>query len=168
MVDLGYIGQRFTWMTRRGVDEEIWVKLDRVVCSMDWRLRFPECFVKHLPRVMSDHCSLFLQLHSSHIPKSSLKLFKFEVMWLKHRDFADFVSLNWGTQNVSIIEKVNQLTGPLKVWNRKKFGCIFHNKRKIFVRIQGVQTCLSRSFSARLSAIKAQLLEEYNRLLEQE
>ena len=35
LVDLGFIGQNFTWMARRGVREEIWERLDRALCSMD-------------------------------------------------------------------------------------------------------------------------------------
>ena len=49
LVDMGFIGAKFTWMTKRGVHEEIWERLDRAVCSMEWRLQFMEGLVRHLP-----------------------------------------------------------------------------------------------------------------------
>ncbi|KAK3229448.1 hypothetical protein Dsin_001329 [Dipteronia sinensis] len=40
LVDLDFIGQKYTWMTRRGVSEDIWVRIDRALCSMEWRVSF--------------------------------------------------------------------------------------------------------------------------------
>ncbi|KAK2662407.1 hypothetical protein Ddye_000981 [Dipteronia dyeriana] len=62
LVYLGFIGSKFTWMTKKGVHEEIWERLDRALCSMDWRLLFVEGFMRHLPRVLSDHCHILIQL----------------------------------------------------------------------------------------------------------
>ena len=32
-VDLGFTGPKFTWMTKRGIGEDIWERLDKAVCS---------------------------------------------------------------------------------------------------------------------------------------
>ncbi|KAK3231896.1 hypothetical protein Dsin_003777 [Dipteronia sinensis] len=95
LVDLGFIGSKFTWMTKRGIGEAIWEWLDRAFCFMDWRLQYAEGFVRHLPRVVSDHCPVLIQLHSNHIPNASCKSFRFEAVWLKHRKFEDVISKNW-------------------------------------------------------------------------
>ncbi|KAK3198862.1 hypothetical protein Dsin_022277 [Dipteronia sinensis] len=120
LVDLGFIGQKFTWMTRRGVREEIWERLDRALCSMDWRSSFAEGFVQHLPRVSSDHCPIMLSLQSIHIPRNSLKPFKFDAMWMKHEQFGDLVRQRWGVHNGNIVEKVNSLTEDSEIADLSK------------------------------------------------
>ncbi|KAK3222791.1 hypothetical protein Dsin_009816 [Dipteronia sinensis] len=35
LVDMGFIGSRFTWMAKKGIGEEIWERLDKALCSMD-------------------------------------------------------------------------------------------------------------------------------------
>ncbi|KAK2646419.1 hypothetical protein Ddye_021614 [Dipteronia dyeriana] len=81
LVDLGFIGQKYTWMTKRGFSEIIKERLDRALCSIDWRIEFAEGFLSHLPRIFSYHYPIFLNLHSQHIPRSGLKPFRFEAMW---------------------------------------------------------------------------------------
>ncbi|KAK3204900.1 hypothetical protein Dsin_018946 [Dipteronia sinensis] len=168
LVDLGFISQKFTWMTRRGVREEIWERLDRALYSMDWRSTFAEGFVQHLPRVSSDHCPIMLSLRSNHIPRNSLKPFRFEAMWLKHEQFGDLVRQRWGVHNGNIVEKVNSLTGKLREWNRDTFGCIFQKKRRILARINGIQNSLGVRFRLSLANLEVKLREEYNHIIEQE
>ncbi|KAK2662858.1 hypothetical protein Ddye_001432 [Dipteronia dyeriana] len=54
LVDLGFIGSKFTWMTKRGIGEEIWERLDRALCSMDWRLCYPEVLEENLLKEYND------------------------------------------------------------------------------------------------------------------
>ncbi|KAK2664420.1 hypothetical protein Ddye_002994 [Dipteronia dyeriana] len=89
LVDQGFIGSKFTWMTKRGIGEEIWVRLDIALCSMDLRIRFNEGFVRHFPRMISNHCLILLQLHSSQIPDRKFKPFRVEAMWMKHDGFEE-------------------------------------------------------------------------------
>ena len=89
LLDMGFIGQKFTWMTRRGLCEDIWERLDRALDSTEWRSLYAEGFVRHLPRTSSDHCPIMLSLHSTHVPRNSFKPFRFEVMWMKHKDFGE-------------------------------------------------------------------------------
>ncbi|KAL5752312.1 hypothetical protein ACOSQ2_022819 [Xanthoceras sorbifolium] len=168
LMDMGFIGQNFTWMTRRGIGEEIWERLDRALCSPDWRLLYGEGFVKHLPRINSDHCPLLMSLTSRHIPEGKLKPFRFEAMWLKHSNFNEVVSNNWCKANVGIKEKVDRLTEHLRTWKYEVFGYIFKNKRRIMARLQGVQNCLSRGFKTHLAIFEQNLANEYNKIIEQE
>jgi hypothetical protein len=102
-------------MTKRGVSEDIWVRLDRALCSMEWRVSFGEGYVRHLPRVTSDHCPIMLCLHSSHIPRGPIKPFRFEVMWLKHEEFSDVVRCNWGSHVDDLPNKLQFLSNNNKV-----------------------------------------------------
>ena len=91
--------------------------------------------MRHLPRVMSDHCPILIQLYSNHNHVVNRKPFRFEAMWLKHKDFGELVCGNWGTQAVSITDRIQKIIDVLSSWNREKFGNIFHNKRKLLARI---------------------------------
>ncbi|KAL5754100.1 hypothetical protein ACOSP7_022320 [Xanthoceras sorbifolium] len=165
---MGYTGQKFTWVAKKGVGEDIWVRLDRALCSMDWRLHFAEGFIKHLPRVNSDHCPILLQLLSQHVPRSELKPFRFEAMWLKHELFSEFVSKKWKENEESIVVKLQKLTGNLHSWNKEVFGCLFHRKRRLLARLTGIQNSLSRVQNERFNFLEASLLAEYNKILAQE
>ncbi|KAL5782731.1 hypothetical protein ACOSP7_007760 [Xanthoceras sorbifolium] len=153
-------------MSKRGFRDEIWCRLDRALCSMKWRMLFPEGFVKHLPRTHSDHCPILLKLHSNHIPSSLLKPFRFEVMWLKHAEFDRIVSGEWFAGEGNIIDKILSLSNMLKSWNKDSFGCIFQRKRSLLARLQGIQKHLSVAHRQGLVTLEAKLIAEYNCIID--
>ncbi|KAL5831677.1 hypothetical protein ACOSQ4_017031 [Xanthoceras sorbifolium] len=167
LVDMGFLGPKFTWMNKRGVGEEIWVRLDRALCTIDWRITFAEGLIKHLPRINSDHCPLFLKLHSSQIPRGTFKPFRFEAMWLKDKRFKEFIRGNWDLEG-DVNDKISRLTTALQVWNKEVFGCIFHRKRHIMARLQGIQCSLSKGYKHHLVILEGELLQEYNDIINQE
>ncbi|KAK2645858.1 hypothetical protein Ddye_021053 [Dipteronia dyeriana] len=117
LVDLGFIGQNFTWMARRGVREDIWERLDRELCSMDWRVMFGEGFVKHLPRVTFDHCPIMLCHHIMHILRGNFKAFRFNA-----EGFGNVFSHNWDSFEGKLSDKIRNVSQNIKVWNMKVFG----------------------------------------------
>ncbi|KAJ1431883.1 Endonuclease/exonuclease/phosphatase superfamily [Sesbania bispinosa] len=60
---VGFVGYPFTW--RRGNLAE---RLDRVLINLDWRLRFQQASVYHLPFLKSDHVPLWLCFKESPRP----------------------------------------------------------------------------------------------------
>ncbi|GLT87033.1 hypothetical protein SLE2022_051370 [Rubroshorea leprosula] len=62
MVDLGFIGNRFTWVNMCFPNQLIRERLDRAWANPDWKLNFPEASLFHLPRTHSDHCPILLDL----------------------------------------------------------------------------------------------------------
>ena len=129
---------------------------------------FAEGYVKHLPRVSFDHCPILLILHSKHIPQNLLKPVRFEVMWLKHKNFDGLIHNNWNSEEDSIDGKNFKLTRVLKCWNKNEFGNIFHKKKVLLARIQGIQNSLSVFPSPYLSRLEERLLKEYKDILDQE
>ena len=75
---------------------------------------FEEGHLSHLPRASSDHCPILLNLLSLHIPRSHLKPFRFQAMWLKHVDFSKLVKHIWETQDTTLVDKIWSLVGSLK------------------------------------------------------
>lgn len=60
LMDLGYTGPRFTWMRGCGSPTFKAARLDRALCNIDWRIRFLDAEVLHLPIVNSDHALLLV------------------------------------------------------------------------------------------------------------
>ena len=65
LLDLGYVGQRFTWCNGRYGDQRTKLRLDRMVAIEDWLKLYPEASVHHFSMSNSDHCLLVLALRHS-------------------------------------------------------------------------------------------------------
>lgn len=63
LLDLGYVGSKFTWKKSRGGDAWVQERLDRGLSNQGWRDLFPEAEVLVLDVSTSDHYPLFLQLN---------------------------------------------------------------------------------------------------------
>uniref|UniRef100_A0A803NV61 Reverse transcriptase domain-containing protein n=1 Tax=Cannabis sativa TaxID=3483 RepID=A0A803NV61_CANSA len=61
-VDIGCVGNFFTWSNKRQLPDLVKERLDRVIGSTDWLIRFPKAGVKALPIRSSDHAPLVLDL----------------------------------------------------------------------------------------------------------
>lgn len=61
MVDLGFLGPRFTWTNRREVQNLIQERIDRFFVNSDWCLLYPEARVTHLTKCHSNHCLVLLE-----------------------------------------------------------------------------------------------------------
>ncbi|KAK2636451.1 hypothetical protein Ddye_031243 [Dipteronia dyeriana] len=125
LVHMGFIGQKYTLMAIRGFNWDIWERLDRVLCSMEWMVLLGDGYVRHLPGVFSDHCPIMLCLHSFHRPRSYLKPFRFDDMWLKHEGFRSMVQNHWAPSLGSLPGKLQSLFNKIKMWNNDTLGCIF-------------------------------------------
>ncbi|KAL8151288.1 LOW QUALITY PROTEIN: hypothetical protein V2J09_021096 [Rumex salicifolius] len=47
MIDLGFLGQRYTWNRGTEVNRSS-AQLDRGMCNSEWRNRFPNASIRHL------------------------------------------------------------------------------------------------------------------------
>lgn len=56
-------GRKYTWSNLQ--NSPTLVRLDRVLCSMDWENRFPNCILQSMASEDSDHCPLLLGLHDN-------------------------------------------------------------------------------------------------------
>jgi exonuclease III len=116
-------GQQYTWSN--DLDPPTFEKLDRVLMSPEWDLKFPNVTVEALDRTRSDHTPLLLNgkvvaLTGNHV------VFKFEQGWLIRDGFYDMVTSIWEqeTKGNHAMEKwqnkirvVRQhLEGGQKIW----------------------------------------------------
>lgn len=61
MIDLGFLGPRFTWTNGRELSALIQERIDRFFVNPNWCSTFPEARVSHLTCCHSDHCSVLLE-----------------------------------------------------------------------------------------------------------
>jgi hypothetical protein len=81
-------GRQFTWANN--LPTPTFVKLDHILISTDWELKYPRVTSHALPRILSNHTPLLLDTGISSQP--SFKRFKFELSWLFKDDFYNMVA----------------------------------------------------------------------------
>ena len=92
---------------------------------MRWRHLFQEANVLVLPRVRSDHHPILVELEVMSGRANGLaRPFRFEVAWLQHGEFIDFIKTNWET-DITMPEALEGMSAHLKVWNKEVYGNIF-------------------------------------------
>lgn len=79
MMDLGFVGNLYTWSNGREGQGRIMERLDRGMANGDWRALFPRATVTHLTRFVVDHAPILLDSlgDRDHHPKP----FRFEAFW---------------------------------------------------------------------------------------
>jgi hypothetical protein len=76
--ELQLSGRHFTWANN--LQTLTFEKLDMILDSTEWEVKFPQVLVKALPRGISDHTPLLLD--TGIISQSKANGFKFELAWL--------------------------------------------------------------------------------------
>jgi endonuclease/exonuclease/phosphatase family metal-dependent hydrolase len=89
--ELELSGRQFTWANNLQVPK--YEKLDRILVSTEWELKFPRVSVQSLPRGISDHTPLLLDSGSLSQPNKCV--FKFELAWLFKDGFHEKVAEVW-------------------------------------------------------------------------
>ena len=164
MIDMGFLGPKYTWSNCHDFSSLIMERLDRVVANSDWRLLFPYAFVTHLPRTHSDHCPLLLTFCPSH-SCSFPRPFHFENMWLSHPDFINVVFQAWASPASNLAGTFAIFTALVSAWNKLVFGNIFQRKKRVLARMSGVQGALASNPSDSLSRLEKSLREQYLNIL---
>jgi hypothetical protein len=77
--EIEMLGRQFTWADN--LDAPTFKKLDRVLTSLEWELKFPKFIVEALDRSCSDHTPLLLNRSVASQLKNHTS-FKFELGWI--------------------------------------------------------------------------------------
>ena len=81
LMDLGFVGPKYSWSKHFESGQSIWERLDKGLATNNWFLLFPGTKIHHLHCYSSDHLPLFINLFGLEIP-GKRKVFRFEEMWL--------------------------------------------------------------------------------------
>ena len=63
LVDLGFVGELFTWMNQREGDANTLERIDRDLTTYEWLALFHNAVLRHELRIGSEHNPIFLELN---------------------------------------------------------------------------------------------------------
>ena len=135
--DFPLTGGHFTWIG--GLNSQTASRLDHFLVSDQWKDHFSAITQSTLPRLVSDHNPIVLEVGGFSLGKS---LFRFENTWLKIEGFKDLVRSWWngyfveGYSSHCIVEKLKTLKKDLKKWNRDVVGNVLYNRVEAFSCLQ--------------------------------
>ena len=141
-------------------------RIDRFFMNPSWCLLYPDAKVSHLTRCHSDHCPVLMETN----PRRPMQLnrpFKFQSFWLFDPSFPSIVNQAWGQQR-ELREAIDLFSNQAYLWNKNHFGNIFHKKKRIMARLDGVQRAMALQPFSSLVTLENQLLKELDMVLEQE
>ena len=126
LVDLGFVGQRYTWCNSRIGEQRTLVRLDRMVANEKWLNIFGEAKVYHRAMAASDHCLLNLSLRHRTRKKGERKRFMFEAMWTREEGCRKVIEDAWDPLNcnpdMQVPYRLKCCQESLKSWNKRVFG----------------------------------------------
>ncbi|OMO54874.1 reverse transcriptase [Corchorus capsularis] len=121
--DIPVKGSLMTWSRRMG-DEIVFERLDRYFATESWLEKFQFSFVQSLLTSVSDHLPLLVHvLERPELECRSRGQFRFEAMWLLHKDIDKVVEEGWnGVVSSDVQQRIRNCGKMLEDWNRRVFG----------------------------------------------
>jgi hypothetical protein len=126
LVDLGFVGNRFTWSNHRLGHANIRERLDRGLANHGWMQLFPNAIINHFPAIKSDHCPILLSTMGTY--QNLPKPFRFEAFWTRDKSSFLIVAEAWlarvgaGSPAFSLSRKWRNTKLALKDWNTITLG----------------------------------------------
>ena len=120
--------------------EPTFERLDRVLVSTEWELKFLKATVQALPReITSDHTPLLLSFGDTR--GASQPIFIFELGWFTRDDFREVVQISWtsdceGNTSLDIWQnKIRRLRQFLGGWAKNKSGHYKKEKKELISKL---------------------------------
>ncbi|XP_019189720.1 PREDICTED: uncharacterized protein LOC109184127 [Ipomoea nil] len=169
LIDMGYSEDRLTWM--RGSENGLakGARLDRALCSVDWRQRFSEASVRHLPRVSSDHAPILIQTEGKIVGGAGGGggQFRFHAAWLTNESVDEAIRRSWNS-STDWQSNIQRAQDGLTSWSREAFGSVEGRKKILLARIGGIQRQQDFSYHNGLRQLEKKLRQELDEVLYQE
>ncbi|XP_020700937.1 uncharacterized protein LOC110112892 [Dendrobium catenatum] len=143
LIDPWFVGPAFTWTNNKDAGSKIFSRLDRFIVSSDIMDEFQGLRVRHLSRLVSDHCpilcSIFAETKINYSP-----WFRFEDVWVNYPKARQLVMDKWndgdhGSEAVQLQRKYSRTLKALFFWSRNKFKMINKQKDELDSEIQKLQ-----------------------------
>jgi hypothetical protein len=164
MIDLGFLGNPFTWSNHRQGHGLIKERLDRGVVSSQWLHEFPAISVTHLPAYSSDHNPLILNTVR---PSPSLPIpFRFEEFWTRDPMCGIVINEAWstavsGSSSSCLAQKLKITKKAIKYWNKYHFSDIKSKLDSTLLLLDITQQASPSDYNLGLELHLKSLLNEY-------
>ncbi|XP_039165581.1 uncharacterized protein LOC120291875 [Eucalyptus grandis] len=115
-------GCKFTWSNNRDGPDQIKERLDRVLCTPEWRILYPEAQVFALPPLGFDHSPIIISTSPSY-PRGQ-RNFVFEAYWNQDPECRKVIATTWNSvelRNTNLLRKLRIVSSKLHKWSRSKF-----------------------------------------------
>jgi hypothetical protein len=143
LVDLGFVGNKFTWSNHRVGRTNIRKRLDRGLANQGWVNLFLNALINHFLASNSDHCPILLSTAGTYrnIPKP----FRFEAFWTRDHSSHSVIAKAWladveGSPAFSLSRKWKNTKATLKHWNIHHFGHIQTQIKSLMSQINTIQS----------------------------
>lgn len=162
LLDMDFSGDPFTWV--RGNTRK---RFDRALSNLDWRLRFSDRGIMHLPKLKSDHAPLLMAFdnrRNMNRRRRRRRPFRFEAIWLTHPSFNQLSQDNWKAEMTNVPTHLKELQGILRKWNHDVFGNIFTQKKALIKKLKNVDRRLQHIWNDHLLNIQKNTWKEYDHI----
>lgn len=164
LVDLGFVGNKFTRSNHRLRRANIKERLDRGLANHNWVHLFPNSLINHFPATRSNHCPLLLSTIGTYrnIPKP----FRFEAFWVRDNSSHSVVAKAWlseveGSPAFSLSRKWKKTKDDLKSWNIHHFRHIQEKIKSLMSDINVIQSSPHSPSNAAKEAVLQDSLQEH-------
>jgi hypothetical protein len=118
LVDLVFVGNKFTWSNHRSGIANIRKRLDRGLANLGWVHLYPNSLINHLLASYTDHCPILLSSDGSY--RNLPKPFRFEALWTREQSSHSVVAGAWlveveGSPAFSLSRKWKKTKDALKI-----------------------------------------------------
>lgn len=173
LTDLGFTGPKFTWNNKQVGEDNVRVRLDRVVANGQFLEIFDQSHVENIITTSSDHFAVLLSLakynerQGNHARSQN---FRYEAVWNRDPDYMETVERLWldgfaGPKNLQTTwENLNKLAGSLHMWSKKTFGSIRSEIKKLERRLVQLRSAsTTRTYSQEEKDIERRLCKLFER-----
>ncbi|GLT55434.1 hypothetical protein SLA2020_285550 [Shorea laevis] len=136
LVDVRLTNQRFTWYRPDGTSMS---RLDRFLVTPEMSNMASEWQQQGIRRTISNHCAIIMKARNA---DWGPKPFRVLDAWQQHPDFKKFVEEKWNEMKVTgyagyrCQQKLKQLKGILKSWNKEVFGDVETQFEKVAAQVE--------------------------------
>jgi hypothetical protein len=140
LVDLGFIGPKFTWSNKQDGDRNVRVRLDRAVVNAAFSQLFDDCRVENVITTTSDHYALavsFANFCEEQVNRPIAVGFRYEAAWQQAPDYKMVTKRAWADNSDgppslrSTWATLNGVAVSLGQWSRDSFGKVRRQIQKL-------------------------------------
>ena len=153
LIDMGFLGPKFTWSNKQEGDSMILERLDRGTCNPGWKHLFPFASIRHLEFGGSDHRPIILDISDGPGGRGTgttqrIRKFFFEECWVDDSECQEIVESSWDNTEVSdcigqVLGNIASCGSNLSSWNATKR----RDMRQEITKVRGALTEACRADS---------------------